>query len=232
MRQRQQHRQRAARPRPAARARSTTGLLPQRSRSRPGRSYDGKTQDYGFSGQIDWDFGGVKLTSITAYRDYNSDQGSDTDYSTVDILYSAADGNSSRQFKTFTQELRLQRHAVRRQARLAGRRLLRRREAARARQPAVRQPVRPLRDLPHHLGRRPGGLYSPTSPGCVAPGRRPPATLLGAAGIATDVGAALVAAFDGSTASTTGSTLDRYRQNSRNFAASRTTSSMSPTRSI
>ena len=74
----------------------------------PGRSFAGKTEDYGFSGQIDWDLGGAKLTSITAYRDYQSDQGSDTDYSTVDILYRAADGNSSRQFKTFTQELRLQ----------------------------------------------------------------------------------------------------------------------------
>ena len=74
----------------------------------PGRSYQGITKDYGFSGQIDWNFGGVKLTSITAYRDYKNDQGSDTDYSTVDILYRAADGNSSRQFKTFTQELRLQ----------------------------------------------------------------------------------------------------------------------------
>ena len=73
----------------------------------PGRSYAGTTEDYGFSGQVDWNLGGVKLTSITAYRDYKSDQGSDTDYSTVDILYRAADGNSSRQFKTFTQELRL-----------------------------------------------------------------------------------------------------------------------------
>ena len=72
-----------------------------------GRGFGGITEDYGFSGQIDYDFGGVKLTSITAYRDYKSDQGSDTDYSQVDILYRAADGNSSRQFKTFTQEVRL-----------------------------------------------------------------------------------------------------------------------------
>lgn len=73
-----------------------------------GRSFAGITEDKGISGQIDWDFGGVKLTSITAYRDYLSDQGSDTDYSTVDILYRAADGNSSRRFETFSQELRLQ----------------------------------------------------------------------------------------------------------------------------
>ena len=76
--------------------------------STPGRSFAGETEDKGISGQIDWDFGGAKLTSITAYRDYKSDQGSDTDYSAVDILYRAADGNSFRQFKTFSQELRLQ----------------------------------------------------------------------------------------------------------------------------
>ena len=74
----------------------------------PGRSFAGITKDYGVSGQVDWHLGGINLTSITAYRDYKSDQGSDTDYSRVDILYRAADGNSSRQFKTFTQELRAQ----------------------------------------------------------------------------------------------------------------------------
>jgi len=73
----------------------------------PGRSYAGITEDKGISGQIDYDFGGAKLTSITAYRDYRSDQGGDIDYSTVDILYRAPDGNALRQFKTFSQELRL-----------------------------------------------------------------------------------------------------------------------------
>jgi iron complex outermembrane recepter protein len=73
----------------------------------PGRSYDGITTDWGFSGEINYDFGDVKLTSITAYRDYRSDQGSDTDYSYADLLFRAADGNSARQFKTFSQELRL-----------------------------------------------------------------------------------------------------------------------------
>jgi len=74
----------------------------------PGRSYYGETEDWGGSLQVDWDFGGARLTSITGYRDYTSDQGSDTDYSRVDILYRAADGNSARSFKTFSQELRLQ----------------------------------------------------------------------------------------------------------------------------
>jgi iron complex outermembrane recepter protein len=74
----------------------------------PGRSYAGITKDWGGSLQVDLNLGGAKLTSITGYRDYLSDQGSDTDYSYVDILYRAADGNSARHFKTFSQELRLQ----------------------------------------------------------------------------------------------------------------------------
>ncbi|MCU6453813.1 TonB-dependent receptor [Sphingomonas sp. A2-49] len=73
----------------------------------PGRSFAGTTKDWGVSGQLDWNLGGTKLTSITAYRDYDSSQGSDTDYSRVDILYRAANGNSARRFRTFTQELRL-----------------------------------------------------------------------------------------------------------------------------
>lgn len=74
----------------------------------PGRGFGGKTTDGGVSGELNWDFGSVKLTSITAWRKYSSDQGSDTDYSAVDILYRAADGNSKREFETFSQELRLQ----------------------------------------------------------------------------------------------------------------------------
>lgn len=78
----------------------------------PGRSYAGKTKEWGLSGELNWDLGGAKLTSITAYRDYKSNQGSDTDYSQVDILYRAP-GNSAynRQFKTFSQEIRLQGNA-------------------------------------------------------------------------------------------------------------------------
>lgn len=74
----------------------------------PGRSYAGKTTDGGVSLEINYDFGGAKLTSVTGWRKYSSDQGSDTDYSAVDILYRAADGNSKRKFETFSQELRLQ----------------------------------------------------------------------------------------------------------------------------
>ena len=61
-----------------------------------------------FRCEVDWDLGGATLTSITAYRDYESGQPGDIDYSTVDILYRADDDNVVREFQTFTQELRLQ----------------------------------------------------------------------------------------------------------------------------
>jgi outer membrane receptor protein involved in Fe transport len=72
----------------------------------PGRDYTGTTKDMGLSGQIDYDLGPATLTSITAYRHYDADQGGDIDYSTVDILYRAP-GGAGRRFNTFTQELRL-----------------------------------------------------------------------------------------------------------------------------
>ncbi len=72
----------------------------------PGRDYVSKLKDWGVSGEINYDFGGAKLTSITAYRDYKSRDYGDYDYNRADLLY--RDPNTYRQFKTFTQELRLQ----------------------------------------------------------------------------------------------------------------------------
>lgn len=72
----------------------------------PGRDYVSKLKDWGLSGEINYDFGGTKLTSITAYRDYKSNDYGDYDYNRADILY--RDPNTYRQFETFTQELRLQ----------------------------------------------------------------------------------------------------------------------------
>ena len=74
----------------------------------PGRTYEGETEDYGISGELNWDFGNVTLTSITGYREYSNFQGSDTDYTQVDLLYRAPTGSGgARAFETFTQELRL-----------------------------------------------------------------------------------------------------------------------------
>jgi outer membrane receptor protein involved in Fe transport len=74
----------------------------------PGRTYRNETEDYGVSGQIDYDFGAASLTSITAFRNYKAGGAADIDYGRVDIAYRADDGNVFRQFKTFSQELRLQ----------------------------------------------------------------------------------------------------------------------------
>ena len=73
-----------------------------------GRSYEGETEDYGISGELNWDFGGVTMTSITGYREYSNFQGSDTDYTTVDLLYRAPNEfGGAREFETFSQEIRL-----------------------------------------------------------------------------------------------------------------------------
>ncbi|WP_375420565.1 TonB-dependent receptor [uncultured Sphingomonas sp.] len=74
----------------------------------PGQTFRNKTKDYGGSGQLDWNLGAATLTSITAYREYKSGNAGDVDYTNVDLTHRASDGNAYRQFKTFTQELRLQ----------------------------------------------------------------------------------------------------------------------------
>ncbi len=75
----------------------------------PGRSYAGETEDFGASVEVNAEFGELNFTSITGYREYSNFQASDTDYTQVDILYRAPNENAgSREFKTFTQELRLQ----------------------------------------------------------------------------------------------------------------------------
>lgn len=173
----------------------------------PGRSYAGSTRDGGVSLQVDWDLGGANLTSITAYRDYKSGQGSDTDYSAVDILYRT--GAGSRQFQTFTQELRLQGEAFDGHLDwLVGGFF-------------ANEDLTVQDDLKFgsQYGRfatcrlvSGGGLaalYSPTSAGCLA--ARPAAF-----GAASPVIYAAIDRLDGM--ANVGSTLDTYSQNSRNWA--------------
>jgi outer membrane receptor protein involved in Fe transport len=181
----------------------------------PNRLFNGKTKDYGFSGQIDYDFGGAKLTSITAYREYRSGQASDTDYGEVDILYRAPSDDAYRQFHTFTQELRLQGEAF--DGKLdwliggfyANEKL------------TVRDNLR----FGNQYGRFAtcrlisggglAGLYSPTNPFCVTPGVGP-ATISGASGLS---GPDIVAAFTRLDAlNNLGTTNDRYFQNGTNWA--------------
>ncbi len=71
----------------------------------PGFNYRSDTEDYGVSGELNWNLGGANLTAITAYRDYQNLQGQDQDFNRLDILHRTA---LTREFKLFTQELRLQ----------------------------------------------------------------------------------------------------------------------------
>jgi outer membrane receptor protein involved in Fe transport len=177
----------------------------------PGRSYKGETTDYGFSGQLDYDFGGAKLTSITAYRHYRSGQGGDVDYSAVDILYNPPSDDSYRQFNTFTQELRLQGELFNGKLDwLIG-----------GYYGDERLTVKSQLRFGTQFGRfaacrivSGGGLasfYSPTSPGCLTPTGR--ATVAGGLGASTLAG---IDTLDG--ISDRGSLGDRYFQKDRNYA--------------
>ena len=70
----------------------------------PNRSYGEAVREGGISGQIDWDLGGAKLTSVTAYRDWRVTRGQDIDFSGLDRAYRDGYKNS---IKDFSQEFRL-----------------------------------------------------------------------------------------------------------------------------
>jgi len=74
----------------------------------PGRSFRTDVEDWGLSGEINWDFGGATLTSITAWRDWEYVGGQDADFTPLDIVARDDDGSRGHRFRTFTQELRLQ----------------------------------------------------------------------------------------------------------------------------
>jgi iron complex outermembrane receptor protein len=175
----------------------------------PGRSFAGKTTDYGFSGQIDYDLGGATITSITGYREYRSGQAGDLDYGSVDILYRAPSDDAYRQFHTFTQELRVQGEAF--DGKLdwlvggfyANEKLTVRDNLRFGTQYGRFAACRLI------SGGALAGLYSPTSPGCVA--ARPAA--FGAAS------PAIYAALDQlDSISDKGSINDRYKQTDTNWA--------------
>jgi iron complex outermembrane recepter protein len=174
----------------------------------PNRSYRGETEDMGISLEANWDLGAATLTSITAYRDYESGQPGDIDYSAVDILYRSAPG-VVRHFQTFSQELRL--HGTTLGGHLdwlvgayfADEDLTLTDNLRFGNQYGRFATCRIV------SGGALAGLYSPGSPGCLA--ARPAA--FGAAS------PAIYAGFDRLDAiNDRGSTQDVYSQNSRNYA--------------
>lgn len=62
-----------------------------------------RLQGKGISGQIDWNFGFAKLTSITAYRNQTNQSDQDIDFTGADL----ANNRTSNEIDTFTQEFRL-----------------------------------------------------------------------------------------------------------------------------
>jgi outer membrane receptor protein involved in Fe transport len=71
------------------------------------RGAPAKIEDKGVSlqGDIDLPFG--SLTSISAIRNWRTDNGQDSDFSTADITYRNKDGANYSEFTTYSQELRL-----------------------------------------------------------------------------------------------------------------------------
>jgi iron complex outermembrane recepter protein len=74
----------------------------------PGVGYRGNVRDYGISGEFNYSFGDINLTSITAYREWKLLRGQDADFNALDILRRDDNGGAQQSFKTFTQEVRLQ----------------------------------------------------------------------------------------------------------------------------
>ena len=71
----------------------------------PGRDLAEAVNEWGVSGELNWDFGNATLTSITAYRDWDAKRNQDIDFSGLDRAYR---DNYRTSIKDFTQELRLQ----------------------------------------------------------------------------------------------------------------------------
>ena len=69
------------------------------------RPWRKRSKEWGVSGELNWDFGGATLTSITAYRDWDARRNQDIDFSGLDRAYR---DNYRTGIKDFTQEIRLQ----------------------------------------------------------------------------------------------------------------------------
>lgn len=178
-----------------------------------GRGYGGRTIDWGVSLEGVMEIGAATLTSVTGYRNYDSSQGGDIDYSQLDLLYRAEDDGAARKFETFSQELRLQGSAFGEKldwligGYFANEDL------------TVTDNLRFGEDYGRFAACRvvSGGslaaLYSPGSPNCLAPGIPVPGAVTAGLGILSSV-ANRTDSVDGR-----GSLGDTYFQTSRNFAA-------------
>jgi iron complex outermembrane recepter protein len=70
------------------------------------RSDSQEIEDVGGSIEVNHDFDAMTLTSVTAYRTWQSTNGQDVDFTAADIWHRDPDGNHKADFKQFSQELR------------------------------------------------------------------------------------------------------------------------------
>ncbi|MEQ1550954.1 TonB-dependent receptor [Sphingorhabdus sp.] len=93
-----------------------TGPSAVRNLSSNSTRFENGAKQWGISGELKWDIGNAKLTSITAYRDFQSSSTQD-DYTSLSIYSVGPNGSTmpagggfktGDSIKTFTQELRLQ----------------------------------------------------------------------------------------------------------------------------
>lgn len=95
---------------------SGTGAFKRRNSN--GEEFRNDQRQWGFSGELQWDLGGAKLTYIGAYRDFRAQSDQESDFTDLEIFTSGNGSNSGTAgvpipsnggpIKTTTQELRLQ----------------------------------------------------------------------------------------------------------------------------
>ncbi len=72
------------------------------------RPTDQEVEDMGLSGEVTWDLSdALQVTSVTAWRNWKSATGQDSDFTAADLVYRPNDGTNAVEFDQFSQELRL-----------------------------------------------------------------------------------------------------------------------------
>jgi iron complex outermembrane receptor protein len=74
------------------------------------RGSEQEIEDYGASAEVNWDLDalhGATLTSVTAYRNWETINAQDADFTDVDILYRVDNGHNGSRFRQRSQEFRL-----------------------------------------------------------------------------------------------------------------------------
>jgi iron complex outermembrane receptor protein len=72
------------------------------------RRTDQRVEDKGVSGELNWDISpDIRLTSITAIRNWRAETGQDSDFTSADLVWRPNDGSNFVEFDQFSQEVRL-----------------------------------------------------------------------------------------------------------------------------